>query len=382
MKKFLFFMFSLLFLATSCTEDSLQEVSFGTSEIRVGTEAQTLMVSVVANCPWVISGGSDRAYFNSLTGTNSSTLELVIFRNSSFDERRHEFVLTSEDGSSSARLVVIQDARIKMEMSSDGIVPAKGGNFNVYLNTNDNIDVTDVPEWVTYVSGRAVEKHTYTLECMPNRTGKPRTGNVVFTGRHDTHQMTIKQDSYTPDSIQVHVPASLIDGLGTYRYQVSMFPVYSDEDKLTPVLEGPSGSTAEIDGGYLSLSFTQFGEYDLSIFSSSRKVWSKKITVWPTEAVINFNDGDEVCLGDVAVISDEHCSLRFSNNGIVQKQDKKINVATGTVTEGGMQSVMYYSPEELVPATYADPVSVLLGRYTVHFIATINGQTHHTFANF
>ena len=328
----------------ACEDEDLQHVSFEQNLITVDAEAQSISVLVKADCPWFLSSDTDRAYATTTYGESNDIVEIVVYRNATFEQGNYTFTLTSENGQERATLLIVQDARIKMEYSTDDCVPAEGGNFNIYMSTNDNVRCTDTPEWVTHVSGRAVESHTFVLECKDNRTGLPRHASIVFTGKKDEYVINIKQDSYTPEKVDVKIPSSLVEGLIPYKYTVSMTPVYADWSKLQPEISG--GATARIEKESVILEFPRFGTYTLSIYSMGNLLYKQDITVHPTEAVLNVSDKTSVCLGQAIDLTDDNCSLRFDNPSLVQFQ------ADGThkfIREGQLQitSINDYSNDKV-----------------------------------
>ena len=442
---------------SACQEEELQQVSFNKEMLSIGMEAQTLTVEITANCPWYITTDSERAYATSTYGEGSSYVEIVLFKNSTYETQQHIFTLTSENGSSTASLVVVQEARIKMEITTNGDIPARGGNYTIQMKTNDIVQCTDQPDWVTYVSSRALTEKTWILECEANKTGSPRLATVIFTGKKDEYVVNIKQDSYTPESVTLNLPDELIDGLTTYRFPMDIAPVYGDWGKLDVSLNG--GGKVWLDGESINFEFPHYGAYTLTIYSKGNLIYKHELNVRPVEPVLYLENNQDICLGEFITMSDENCTLYFSNNNLVQLQNdgsyrfiregkltvtatnrysghKKtatVNIrriilqvessritpsgdknlvsvvfsargcdikdyefylidrrnysgmmerTVGTISGSGMQ-IAYYSPSaELVEATMADPVATVLSRYTVHFIAYINGEKHHVFQNF
>ena len=307
-----------LFALTACDEEELQDVSFEEELITVDAEAQSVTVHVKANCPWFLSSDNDRAYATSTYGEGSAIVEIAVSRNATYETGHYTFTLTSENGEDKATLLILQEARIKMEFTTDGTVPAEGGNFNIYMTTNDDIRCTDTPEWVTHVTSRAVEKHTYILECKANRTGSPRHASLVFSGRKDEYVINIKQESYTPISADIKIPTTLIEGLITYKYPISISPVYADWNKLTPSLS--NDGKAWIENESIHLEFPSYGTYTLSVYSEENLIHKQEIIVRPVEAVLNVEHNASVCLGQTIDLTDENCSLRFDNPSLVKLQ--------------------------------------------------------------
>ena len=334
------FLLMILFCMTACQDEMVQEVSFDNEMITVGAEAQTVTVEVTANCPWYIKTESQRAYASSTYGEGSSYVDIVIFKNGEYEYAEHVFTLTSEDGTGHATLTIKQDPRIKMEITSDGVIPAEGGYFNIYMSTNDEVSCTDYPEWVTHVISISIKDKNFVLECKDNRTGSPRYATVVFTGREEEYAVNIKQDSYTPTGISLNIPESLVDGLGEYCYKMDVVPVYADWNKLDITLtkEDISGSKSEVwtKGEYIHFRFEKYGTYTLTIYANETLVLKQNMTVHPVDAVLTVADGEDVCVGDIIMLSDENCSLEFSNKSLVQKQSdgsyRFINEGDLTVT--------------------------------------------------
>lgn len=319
MKKILsLLLMTIPMLLGSCQDNDVQDVSFETELINVDAEAQSVTVYVEANCPWYLSSNSDRAYATSTYGEGNAIIELVVYKNSTYDTGTYTFTLTSEDGSDQATLTIVQDARIKMEISMEGDIPAAGGNYYIHLNTNDMIRCTDIPEWVTHVSSRAVENIDICLECKPNRTGSPRNATIILTGMKEDYPVNIRQESYVPEKAVVKIPEKLVEGLKTYRYAVNLQPVYADWNKL--YIEIEEGCKAWFEKESLFLEFSKYGDYTLAVYAGEKLLHRQTISVKPIEPVLNIPDNSTVCVGENMVITDDNCSLRFSNNAMVQLQ--------------------------------------------------------------
>lgn len=319
---------------TACQEEELQVVSFGKDLLTVGVEAQTLTVEVTANCPWYISTDSERAYAASTYGEGNAFVEIVLYKNSTFDPLQHIFTLTSEDGKSKAELVVVQEARIKMEITSEGEVPAQGGNYMIHMTTNDIVQCTEQPDWVTYVTSRALTDKTWIVECQANKTGKPRQAAMIFTGKKDEYVVNLRQDSYTPESVQLNIPTELVEGLVTYRYPIDVSPAYSDWSKLDISIS--NGGKAWIQDGSINIEFPAYGTYQMTIYSKEKLLLKHQFNVHSIDPILNLQDGQTVCLGEFIGLTDENCHLYFSNKNLVQQQNdgtyRFIREGTLTVT--------------------------------------------------
>lgn len=332
-KKILYLMLAVVCF-TACQEEELQEVSFNKDLLTVGMEAQTLTVEVTANCPWYISTDSERAYAASTYGEGSSFVEIVLFKNSSYEQQQHIFTLTSEDGHCTAQLRVVQEARIKTEIVTSGDIPAQGGNYVIQMTTNDIVQCTDQPDWVTYVTSRALTEKSWILECQANKTGKPRLATMIFTGKKDEYVVSLKQESYTPENIVLNLPTDLVDGLIPYRYPIDVAPAYSDWSKLEVSMS--NGGKAWIQDGHINFEFPQYGSYLLTIYSKEKLVFKQQMTVHSIEPVLHLQNNQTICLGEFIGLTDGNCNLRFSNNNLVQRQSdgtyRFIREGTLTVT--------------------------------------------------
>lgn len=327
----------------ACEDEDVQYVSFEENLITIDAEAQSVSVHIKANCPWFISSDTDRAYATSTYGEGNSIVEIAVYRNATYDQGNYTFTLTSENGQERATLLIVQDARIKMEYKTDGNVPAEGGNYNIYMTTNDDIRCTDMPDWVTHVSSRALDTRTFILECMANRTGSPRHASIVFTGRKDEYIVNIKQESYTPESVDIKIPTSLVEGLKTYKFPLAVSPLYADLSKLEATIS--EGATVKIENEAIFLDFQQYGTYSLAVYSQEKLVHKQEITVQPVEPVLNVENNSSYCLGQTIDLTDKNCSLHFNYPNMVQKQ------ADGTyklIREGTLQitSTNNYSNEK------------------------------------
>lgn len=307
-----------VFAFVSCTDEDLQNVAFEKDLITVDAEAQSVTVYIKANCPWYISTDAERAYATSTYGEGNAIIEIAVMRNVTYDEGNYIFTLTSGNGKEQATLLIVQEPQIKMEYTTDGPVPAEGGNYSITLNTNDDVVCTELPEWVTHVSGRGLSKHTYTFECQANRTGEPRYGSVLFTGRKDEYVINIKQDSFTPDSVYTDIPDKFLEGLTVYKFPMQVTPVFADLGKLQATVT--NNGKAWFDNGNICIQVPEYGKYTLTVYSLEKLVYKQTFTVQPVEAVLYVANNQDFCLGQTAKFTDSNCTLTFDNPQMVQRQ--------------------------------------------------------------
>ena len=215
-----------------CSGDDPQSVAFPEESIESPSCGWTYSLNIEANCPWSIRSESPNIRIEPSSGEGSSTSVLHLPENKTYEDITFRITVTSEDGTSSDFLTIVQKAMTGIETGMTGMISEEGGTFTIPVKTNDEITSVDTPDWITFTSGRALTSYTYSFTAEPNKTGAVRRGTVTLKGKEVTGNIEVTQDSYTPDSAWVEVPVCVRRGTSG-DYPIHVVPEYADMSKVT-----------------------------------------------------------------------------------------------------------------------------------------------------
>lgn len=287
----LFLIMTILCL-TGCSEnEEPQSVAFLTCEKTITSEGGSFTVAVEANCPWTIRTEKGNSVSNMAAGVGSFTITVSVKENVIYDDVAHTIAIYSEDGTSSDRLNITQKAALGLSAVAPEMLDCEGGNFEVEVNTNDEIDKVDVPEWITFINSRALTGYTYTFTAEPNKTGSPRTGGVRIVGKNKTTQFDVKQDSYAPTGVDVSnipkVVPIIWEGFSTVAeplfYPIQIIPEYADYSKLSVKSSFEEVFKASIADSTVKIEFepgygSSINKHRLDFFSGDVKIASAEFS--------------------------------------------------------------------------------------------------------
>lgn len=184
MKKHFVQLLLLVVFFCGCTGDNEpQNVSFSTNILEVDSEGGSVEFEITANCTWTISVDNSDIKLPVTSGNGDYSSSLTISKNDEYESRVFTITLTSEDGTSISTTRINQKAKAGIEVPDYIQVPSEGGTFEIEVKTNISEIELDAPEWITFVSSRALTKYTYKFTAELNETGKTRIGNIKFTGK-------------------------------------------------------------------------------------------------------------------------------------------------------------------------------------------------------
>lgn len=239
MKKLLYLVLvmGMLYL-TGCSEDEPQSVAFSIHEHKVPYYGEICSVTVKANCQWTISENSREVLILETEGTGDKYVRIDIAENLDYEELVHCIVVTSEDGTSSDELIIVQEFRRDIFVDkngittgSNGMIAAEGDTFLVPIRTNDKIASVNTPDWITLISSRSFTDYTYSFTASPNKTGSERNGTIIFKGESASNSIDITQNSYTPDKIIIE-DLPVVSDTSYIECQVTIDPEYADWSKV------------------------------------------------------------------------------------------------------------------------------------------------------
>ena len=325
-------MLAVLCLAGCSGEDS--RVSFSIHEIDAPNDATEYSVDISANCPWIISDDNPHTYTNIRTGEGDMQVRLVVFSNQSTDDQTYKVTIQSRDGTSSDELTIHQEAWKDTQTEEQVSLPAEGGEFVVDVLSNDNMKDMDLPEWISFVSSRALNEHAFTFRAEPNMTGKERTGKIHLYGEDSQASTLVTQEPYAPTGVEVEdITDVLLASDRTYSFPIRPVPDYAGYANLEARM---SAGSAYIEGGYLHVRCGTPGTCTLEILLEDKAVYSKELTFITPDIPLAVKDGDEYCIAqpfDITTgIPQEYVEITVSDaTALKQEGERYAFTKEGTV---------------------------------------------------
>lgn len=334
-----------------CSGDDPQSVAFSESELSAGSGPGTITVSVYANCPWMISPGSTGIEIKPAAGEGEYIIAFMLPENKTFDEKTHRITVTSEDGTSSDVLTIVQKAMTGIEVEKIDMISEEGGTFTMPVKTNDEITSVDTPDWITFTSSRALTNYTYSFTAESNKTGAVRRGTVTLKGKEVTRAIEVTQDSYAPDSAWVEVPVCVLRNTNG-DYPIHVVPEYADISKVT-VTENCFYLNARISDNKLHLDFYSLETDYLEEVSFQLNVNGKAVSeytvgivrpdIYLTSPRYMYYPGENFY---IETIREPYSKITYSNTDIVTKLEdgrlhaEKNGTCTITVTNLASEAVI------------------------------------------
>lgn len=268
-----------------CSGDDPQSVAFADETLESPSFGWTYNLNIEANCLWSISTETSGIRIESSSGEGSSTVVLHLMENKTYDDSTHRITITSEDGTSSDILTIVQKAMTGIEVGKTDMISEEGGTFTIPVKTNDEITSVDTPDWITFTSSRALTSYTYEFTAEPNRTGAVRSGTVTLKGKELSKNIEVTQDSYTPTDVEIPELLASSFILEEAKYEdvsitVKATPEYADASKLSVSIEPRYRTNYTYENGIILLKHTNQGPHrELTItFSYKGKVVAVKKT--------------------------------------------------------------------------------------------------------
>lgn len=328
---------TLLFMAVLCLtgcsgEDS--QVTFSVHEINSPNDAQTYTVAVSANCPWLISDDRNRTYTDIRTGEGDAEVRITVYCNATTEDQTYRVIIRSRDGSCSDELVINQEAWRETHAGNISTLPAEGCEFSIDILTNDNVKEMDLPEWISFVSSRALTEHVYMFKAEPNKTGAERSGTITLYGEDSYTGTIVKQKPYYPTGIDIEEIKDVLLASGeTYTFPFKPIPEYACTSELKV---STSVKSAHIENGYIHILCDEPRTHTLEILQDGKCIYSKEFVCISPEISLNISNGAEYCIATPFEINtdipQEYAEISFSDDSVIEKvKDKYMFTKEGTV---------------------------------------------------
>lgn len=344
MKRTLLMPFLLMaLLLASCSKDDPQSVSITADVQELPRTGGPVTLSIKANCDWTLSGYRKEA------GSGDKTITCNVARNAGYDILTHTFTLTSSDGTSKSSAYVKQDSRKGLEIGfTIKEVPAEGGDFSVDINTNDEVEVTDCPDWMTFVSSRALKKYKYTFNAKANETGMARHGIVELNGKETKGRFIVEQPPLELTSVKFSRKPDLLYTGQEVTLGILPEPEFADLSGLSVKAHcGENNISCTLLNREITFKTHIAGMYTFDFYNGKKLLHTDSIKVLKGDINITLNHPGTCLVGDILEVGldvpadgctlDVLCApgvLEMLDDGryAVRKEGSITFVATNTLT--------------------------------------------------
>lgn len=376
MKNIAYTLLILLVALAGCSKEEVKShVSFSFNEKCIDSDASGFTVNVEADCPWTIECTKGNISASYTINSGPSPVLVSIPRNNKYEDLIHELTVTSTDGTSSDKLVVHQEKLYEINADKIELISCEGKTFSIKISTNNEIKSVETPEWISLVSSRSFNEHTYTFKAEPNKSGGIRKSDIVFVGEKATEKISVEQDSFAPTDVVFDKYASIVKTKDAF-IEASLVPEYADWSKLK--IYSSDGCESAIESGRIHLYFYEYGEYNVSFHANSKTIC--KQTFWHTPSdPFNMDNDVDMYIGQElkAELYCNHPDLKIeSSDYYVANVTKARNIYS---SKRGSAKITAYIPNQDIYGEITIHSDYATVKAQVLSFSSYGGQTHFRF---
>lgn len=262
-------------------ENVTQSVKFEKGELSVGRQGGKLDIVITANCKWDITKTGEEISLSKDSGEGNDTILATIPANTQYDNIAYTLTLVSQDKKSSSVLTITQGEELGLRAEAVDTLQAEGGEFGIDIQTNDRIQIAELPEWISLVESKALRDSTLLLSAEPNESGSVRETILVLQGEGTKQEVKVVQHSFAPTGIEVDIPDELADSDTPYTYEMKLVPEYADWSKLSFTADG---GEVTFEKESLSILVKEPGMCKLTAYSLKEEIFTKEISVYDSSS--------------------------------------------------------------------------------------------------
>lgn len=177
--------------------------------------------------------------------------------NTSLEPRQATLAVKSSLGNETVTVYQTGESPALIVSARDVEVPTSGGNFQVQITSNLDVQIQMQPatcDWVEELKTKMISTHTYYFAAAPNETGEAREMDLIFQNEEYglSEALHVKQKyqpgfSYTTSRQEVKIPwlktpgegALIFWGDGSFEpYSQGLIHLYPEPGQHTVVVEG------------------------------------------------------------------------------------------------------------------------------------------------
>ena len=170
------------------------------------SQSQPFILSIEANFLWAIECPDDWVFFSPSKASGDRDVEVTVRPNTSLDPRRTSFYIVGEHVRERINVVQKGESPDIVLRSNSRTVNATGGEFEVILDTNIEVDVTSNVAWIKRNVSNATKlmgQYSFFFSVEQNTGLDQRTGTITFKQRNGqvSQVYTVTQIGETPEIV-------------------------------------------------------------------------------------------------------------------------------------------------------------------------------------
>lgn len=202
MKRLFLFVLSSLSIAVlaSCQKEEepfVPALEVSASEIAISDEGGAQSLSISSNTSWTIVGGKAWLSVTPSTGDGDKVIVLSASENSSLNSRECTLQVTTDDGSISRSINVIQSKTAEiLNVSVENLIisSSAGSSATFNINSNDTWKIIGCPDWVELSTLNGTGDVTIVAKSLTtNYSAADRSATVVISSSSKSIELMISQ---------------------------------------------------------------------------------------------------------------------------------------------------------------------------------------------
>ncbi|MBQ8484274.1 MAG: BACON domain-containing protein [Bacteroidales bacterium] len=201
MKRLIFFCLSVASLAVlaSCKEEEpvVSSLSVSSVEISISEEGGSQSLTISSNTSWTITGGKAWLTVNPSTGEGNKVVVLSVTENSALAPRECTLVVSTDDGTVSHNVKVIQSQTAEeLSVSVDNLIvsSAAGSASSFNIMSNDTWKISGCPDWIELSTLSGTGDVTVTAKSLTtNYSASDRSADITVSSSTKSVRLTIHQ---------------------------------------------------------------------------------------------------------------------------------------------------------------------------------------------
>ncbi len=208
----------LFFVAVSLTvscQKAPELALLSPSSIDVSADGWTSTIYFYSNCDWIVRSSDSWVTVSPTSGTASEdgnvTVDVNCAANTTYEERSATITIKALNGEIPDQVISIK------QLQKDAILidnasyemPIDGGEIQVAIQANVQVDVVPDVEWIHYIETKALSNSTVCLSVDKNETYDIREGKILISQRNGSLSYVINVKQAERVAIDLGLPSGL-----------------------------------------------------------------------------------------------------------------------------------------------------------------------------
>lgn len=188
---------SIILASCEKEENSTPSLTVSTTEINFSDEGGSQSLSISSNTSWTITGGKAWLTVSPSTGEGNKVVVLSASENSALAARECTIQVTTDDGSISHTVNIIQsktDEVLNVSVENLIISSAAGSSATFNIQSNDTWRISGCPDWAELSTVSGTGDVTIVVKALTtNYSASDRSAKIVVSSSSKSAELTISQ---------------------------------------------------------------------------------------------------------------------------------------------------------------------------------------------